>query len=164
MKQVFIILALAILFIAGIGILSQKLNNNQLNLNPTQNTNSKEVSVGNTKISVEIASTNETRQKGLGQRANLPQGSGMLFVFDQKDVIRSFWMKDMQFPLDFIWIKDAKIVQIDKNIPVPSPGTDDSNLTIYTSNSPVDYVLEVNAGFCDKNNIKEGDSLDLSNI
>lgn len=166
MKQVFIFLGLAILFIAGVGIFFQKANKNQLNinLNQKQNQESKEITVGNTRLTVEIADTNEKRLKGLGQRGSLQENSGMLFVFDQKNTIRSFWMKDMGFPLDFVWIKNGKVSQIDKNVPFPPPGTDDSKLTIYTSNLPVDYVLEVNAGFCDKNEIKVDDIVDLSKI
>ena len=161
MKKVFIYIALTALFIVWISILTNnfkvsKNNSNQVNPSLPQ------IKVGMTNITVELAMTQEARQKGLSGRDSLDANSGMLFTFDQTNTVRSFWMKDMKFPLDFIWIKDGKVVQIDKNISVPAAGTEDSKLTIYTSQMPIDYVLEVNAGFSDKNNIKTGDPVDLS--
>jgi uncharacterized membrane protein (UPF0127 family) len=71
-------------------------------------------------------------------------------------------MKDMRFAIDIIWIDDEKIVQIDKAIQPPEEGTPDEELILYTVNQPIDYVLEVNAGFVEKNNIEKGDPVDLS--
>ena len=88
----------------------------------------------------------------------------MLFVFDNKQITPVFWMKDMQIPLDIIWIGSGKIVKIDENVPAPVAGTPDTKLTNYSSGSPIDYVLEVNSGFSGKNKIKAGDSVDLSGI
>ena len=63
----------------------------------------------------------------------------------------------MLIPLDIIWIGNGKIVKIDENVPAPVAGTSDSKLLNYSPGSPIDYVLEVNAGFSDKNNFKVGD-------
>ena len=153
MKQVLWALLGVAVFIAGVGFLTQRLQNK------------KEISVGSTKIQAEIASTESQRQKGLGGRRTLGENSGMLFVFDaKKDVFPSFWMKDMFISIDIIWINDGKVTKIDKNIEPPSAGTSDSQLKLYRPDSPIDYVLEVAAGFSDKNNIKTGDSVDLSAI
>ena len=84
----------------------------------------------------------------------------MLFVFETKNVTPSFWMKDMQIPLDLIWIKDGKIVKIDKNAPVEKD-VPDNKLKIYSAGSPIDYVLEVNAGYSEKNIIGEGSSVEV---
>lgn len=78
----------------------------------------------------------------------------MLFVFAEKD-IKSFWMKDMNFPLDIIWLNGEKIVKISHNL--PPEGRQPTNT--YSSGVPVDYVLEVPAGFCDTNKIKEGNTV-----
>jgi uncharacterized membrane protein (UPF0127 family) len=86
----------------------------------------------------------------------------MLFVFENKDVIPGFWMKDMKFSIDIIWINDGKIAQITKELPTPEPGTPDRNLPIYTPEGGIDYVLEVPAGFSDKNDILVGSVVDLS--
>jgi uncharacterized membrane protein (UPF0127 family) len=121
----------------------------------------KTLKVANVALNIEIADTEEKRQKGLGGRKSLAEGSGMLFVFPQKQVFPSFWMKGMLIPLDMIWINKGFVVKIDKNVPAPAAETPDSKLPFYRPNSAVDYVLEVNAGFSDKNGIKIGDSVDL---
>ena len=119
----------------------------------------KGIKIGNINVLVQLANTNETRAKGLGEVMSLPANQGMLFVFSSKDIVPSFWMKGMKIPLDLIWINDDKVIEIDANVPVPSPNTADSQLPVYTPSQPVDYVLEVNAGFAAKNGIKVGDGL-----
>ena len=100
---------------------------------------------------VEIVKTLEERNKGLMFKKNLAPDEGMLFVFD-KEGYYSFWMKDMNFPIDIIWIgEDLKIVYIEKNV---SP---DSYPTTFISKENARYVLEVISGFSEKNNLKEGD-------
>lgn len=113
-----------------------------------------------TKINIEIAESNEAKKKGLGGRQSLATDSGMLFVFSKPDRYR-FWMKGLSFPLDFIWISGDKIVDIFLNAKAPEVGLADNALTIYTSNQPVDKVLEVNAGFARGNNIQIGDLIQL---
>ena len=115
------------------------------------------IKIEDKEVKVEIAKTPEERQKGLGGRTSLDQDSGMLFVFNTK-VKPSFWMKDTKISLDFIWIRDGKIVGIDKNVQ-PQPNASDSELKLYPAPEPVDFVLEVNGGFSDKNGIKVGQSL-----
>ena len=73
-------------------------------------------------------------------------------------------MKERLFPLDFIWIKDGEIVQIDENIPAPAPGTPDNELNFISPKESVNYVLEVNAGFVEKNGIEVGDEVVISAI
>lgn len=115
-------------------------------------------------IKVIVADSENERKKGLSVKSSLSENEGMLFIFDKKDVTPSFWMKDVRFSIDIIWINDGKIVQIDKNVQPPSLSIKDSDLPVYKPKEPIDYVLEVNAGFSDKNNIKAGDAVDLSNI
>lgn len=116
-----------------------------------------EVLVGSTRINVEIADTKDKRAKGLGGRQSLASDSGMLFIFEGVDR-RQFWMKDVSFALDFIWIREDKIVDVTENVP-PQPGVADKDLTIYQSNEPVDKILEVNGGFVRVNNVKIGDNI-----
>ncbi len=124
----------------------------------------KTITLGEKSINVEVADTESERSLGLGKRESLGENTGMLFVFEDKDVLRTFWMKDMAIPLDIIWINDDKVVKIDKNVPAPPANTSDENLTQYKAPSPIDYVLEVNAGFSDKNDTKAGDTVDLIKI
>jgi len=156
MKQIFWPLLGVAVFIAAVGFLTQRLQNNKVQ--------SKEISIGSVKIQVEIANSESLRQKGLGGRKSLAENSGMLFVFDQKDIFPGFWMKDMLISIDIIWINDGTVAKIDKNIEPPAPGTVDSQLKLYRPDTPIDYVLEVRAGFSDKNSIGIGDSVDLSAI
>src|SRR3990167_3839192 len=73
--------------------------------------------INNHKIYIEIADTSEKRAQGLSNRDSLPEDHGMLFIFDtyQKS---AFWMKDMRFPIDIIWIRDDIIVDITKNVSI----------------------------------------------
>ena len=67
-------------------------------------------------------------------------------------------MREMLIPLDIIWIDSGKIVRIDKGL--EPEGKDFSKF--YPSKSPVDMVLEVNAGISDKLGFKPGDNVDIS--
>ena len=87
----------------------------------------------------------------------------MLFVFDKK-TIPTFWMKEMNFDIDIVWITEGKIVGIEKNAHAYPAGTSDSELPKYWPSAPVNYVLEVNAGYCEKYNIEEGNEVNLPTI
>jgi len=104
---------------------------------------------------LEVADTPELRTQGLSGREKLSQGSGMLFIFDNMNLY-GFWMKDMKFSLDIMWLDaDKKIVYIEKNL------SSDTYPTIFTPASPAQYVLEVPAGFVDNSNVSLGDFLDI---
>lgn len=118
----------------------------------------KRLTIGQNTLNVEVANTPTNRSKGLGGRDSLAQDSGMLFVFSQKNSYQ-FWMKGMRFPLDIIFISDNKIVDIIKNVPIPTPSTPDQKLPRYSSSTPFDQVLEVNAGFVDAHNNQIGDTI-----
>lgn len=157
-KQLFLPLAAVAVFIFLVGTLvksPEKLGFKvQSSPSPEQN---QKLTIGSKTIDIEIANTPELRNKGLSGRTSLDESSGMLFVFDTQDVSPIFWMKDMLIPLDIIWIDDDKVVSINKNVQAPKAGTLDRDLEKYTPPTNVDYVLEVTAGFSDKNNIKIGD-------
>lgn len=105
-------------------------------------------------IKAEVADSFWETTKGLGGRDFLPEEEGMLFVFPE-DSKKSFWMKGMKFSLDIIWINDGKIIDINKNAPF------DDQKKVYYPDAVIDYVLEVNAGFSDKNNIEVGDTFEV---
>lgn len=114
----------------------------------------KTVKINGREITVEIADTPELQFKGLSGRKNLCAGCGMLFVFNDKKE-RTFVMREMNFPLDIIFIDGNKIVKIEGGL--EPEGVNPKN--IYKSGAPVDYVLEVNGGFTDKYKIEEGGKL-----
>ncbi|MEX1061615.1 MAG: DUF192 domain-containing protein [Patescibacteria group bacterium] len=111
--------------------------------------------IGSTRVNLEIANTAQTRRDGLGGRGELKEGWGMFFVFEEPDRY-PFWMKDVSFPLDIVWIsEDWQISGVEQNV-LPS-----SYPTTFRSTRPVLYVLEVNAGFVKDNQIEVGSFVKL---
>ncbi len=117
----------------------------------------KDFKIGDVEIKVEIADDSSKRQKGLGGRENLAENTGMLFIFE-KPLRPQFWMKNVKFPLDIIWIKNNVVVDIIKNAAIPGSGASDDTLPRYVPNQEIDMALEVNAGFVDSKGIKNGDT------
>lgn len=158
LKQVFLPIIAVAGFIVLVGLLTQgKLSFLIPTTSPTPISNTKIIKIDNKEINVEVAKTTEERSKGLSNREKLYDNSGMIFVF-AKDSKPTFWMKNTKIALDIIWINDNKIVGIEKNVQ-PEPEKSDSELNKYAPSSSIDYVLEVNGGFSDKNGIKVGQSL-----
>ncbi|NLA08400.1 MAG: DUF192 domain-containing protein [Parcubacteria group bacterium] len=109
----------------------------------------------NIKIEAQLAQTILQQTKGLMNVKNLPENQGMLFVFLDESR-KSFWMKNTYIPLDLIFIsRDKKIVEIKENF----EPCQQKNCPSYTSQKKAKYVLEVNGGFCQKHQIKEGDEV-----
>ncbi len=108
------------------------------------------VTLGGAKVKAEVVSSPEKVFRGLGQRPALSEGEGMLFVMPAKE-IQIFCMRGMQFPLDFVWITSGRVAGLDRDIAADYPGE-------IASPVPVDFVLEVPAGFCDRHGIKVGDA------
>ncbi len=123
---------------------------------PNQTLPSGEISIGDNVFAVEMATTTTEQTRGLSFRTSLAEGTGMLFTFNPG--VQTFWMKDMNFSIDIIWIADGKVVGFAEDAK-PQPGTPLWGLTIYTSPDGVDRVLEVNANTVTKDNIKIGDSV-----
>jgi len=117
------------------------------------------VSVAGLTIDAEVACTPEQRGLGLGFREAIGHGEGMLFVYDDAN-LASFWMRGMQFPLDFIWIDaERTVVDLTLDVPPPEPGTADEDLPRYVPAAPVRYVLEVNAGVVREGSVAIGDAV-----
>lgn len=110
------------------------------------------VSIGGQRVGVEIADTPAKQALGLGERDALPWDRGMLFPYDRPG-FHAFWMKGMRFSIDIVWILDGRIVRIDANVPF-EPG---SNGPTLRSDSLVDAVLEVPAGYATGHGWKVGD-------
>ncbi|MGI0069973.1 MAG: DUF192 domain-containing protein [Nitrosopumilaceae archaeon] len=104
--------------------------------------------LGNVTLSIEIADTPATMEKGLMFHAPLSFNQGMLFVFNPPQ-IAAMWMKNMQFPIDMIWFDgNGTILHAEKSLP-PCTGPD-SSCAVYDGNSQqTSYVLEVASGFVD---------------
>lgn len=98
---------------------------------------------------VEIADTREKYIQGLSGRDSLDENKGMLFLFDKPDTY-GFWMKDMKFPIDIIWISGDKVIYVLSEV------RPDSYPNLFKPPIPADKVLEINAGLSKKFGIIEG--------
>lgn len=107
------------------------------------------------RVAVDVVDTPFLRARGLSGRPGLGPEEGMLFLFDTVR-IQSFWMKDMRFPIDILWIRDGRIVGISPNVPVPRRP---SELPQYPSPVPCDVVLEVRAGAAHRWGLLLGDAV-----
>ena len=107
-------------------------------------------------VRAEIAAKEEERNWGFMQRKNIPEGTGMLFVFEKEQVL-NFWMKNTPTPLSIAYI-DKKGIITDLHDMTPF------SLASVTSTRSVCYALEVPQGWYEKNNIKAGDKLLLSSM
>lgn len=114
-----------------------------------------EVVINQKVFSVSIMDTTIGRQNGLSGKNPLLSDQGMLFIFEKEDFY-GFWMKDMLFSIDMIWIDaNLKIVHIESNV---SPQTYPK---VFRPTSKSLYVLEILAGQSEINNIKIGDSVKI---
>lgn len=104
-------------------------------------------------VNAEIAKSDEERNHGFMERKVIPDGTGMIFVYD-KDLIMSFWMKNTPHPLSIAYIDSKGII---RNIYDMTP----FSLSPILSTVSVRYALEVPQGWYDKNNIKPGDRISL---
>ena len=119
-------------------------------LNKKDTSSYKKIIIGNVVVKAEIAALLTEKQKGLSSRNFMRKNSGMLFIFSQPDFY-PFWMKDMKFPIDIIWLdENLQIINIEKNI------TPDTFPKKFMPQLPAKYVLEVNGGWSDKNEVKKG--------
>ncbi|HSW99950.1 MAG TPA: DUF192 domain-containing protein [Patescibacteria group bacterium] len=109
--------------------------------------------IGTHAYRLEVADTMSTRELGLGNRPSLPTDQGMLFSFSHESV-QCFWMKDMQFPLDIIWLDRGKrVVHIAHDV---TPASYPRN---YCPSNPAQYVIELNAGQASRATVQKGQAL-----
>lgn len=111
----------------------------------------KTISVAGSPLVVEVVRTPEERAQGLSGREKIPR-DGMLFIFDHPGRY-GFWMKDMRFPIDIIWIKNGAVVDIAPNVPFPAT---DGELPVYHPRAEADAVLEVAAGWSERVGLQIG--------
>lgn len=120
----------------------------------------KSIVVGSNVFEIEIADTQEKRQKGLSGRESLEKNTGMLFIFEKQNTRPPFWMKGMLVPIDIVWIDNDKVVQLNTEVPQET-GKEEKQLRQYMANQPIDYVLELPAGTVKETKIRVGDRVEL---
>lgn len=105
-------------------------------------------------IDIELAANDEKRTQGLMWRQKMEEHQGMLFVMEQQ-AMQSFWMLNTYIPLDIIFVNEQRqIVTVRRN-------TKPQSLDPVTSDQPALYVVEVNAGYCQKHGISVGDKIEF---
>ncbi|HYF05460.1 MAG TPA: DUF192 domain-containing protein [Patescibacteria group bacterium] len=150
-----ILLILAVILVITAGLFAKKLARDPHTANnPTPCSFPVRITVGNASVDALYGATQAEREQGLSRKTS---GESMLFDFRNESNKRpTFWMKDMNYNLDAIWIDKEKIVQIDRDIPKPS-GTSPTP-TIFRPTMDIEFILEVPAGFAEKYSIKVGDN------
>lgn len=106
-----------------------------------------EIHIAGKTIMVEIADTETKRTQGLSGRESLRENEGMLFVFPEPDY-HGFWMKDMQFPIDIVWLdENLRVISVTERI---APETFPE---VFYPPKPIQFVLEVPAGVVSQKNL-----------
>jgi len=118
------------------------------------------VTIDNHSFNVFIAASEQERIDGLSKTKSLALNQGMIFLFDKSDYY-SFWMKNMKFPIDIIFINNDQVVTIQSNAQIVKA---QENPTIYASTAPANKVLEIQVGLSKKYNFKNGDKVTYENL
>ncbi len=118
------------------------------------------ITLGEKTLSVEVVNSPESMTLGLSGRDTIG-ADGMLFIFPQRGIPR-FWMKDMRFDLDMVWIDGNRVIDISKNVPKPAENV--VLLPKYSPKSPASLVLEIPAGKVEEWGIVEGARFSFSQL
>jgi hypothetical protein len=118
------------------------------------------ITMPNGAIVAEVVDTKASRELGLSGRTSMRDNEGMLFVFDYPGQY-GFWMKDMNFPLDIIWIsQNGYVVYIEQNMTPESYLENPPKTAI--NNAQANYVLEMNAGMTEQYGLFLGSRVTIS--
>lgn len=147
-----------VVFIIVLGILSVVLysfEHRPVHTIPVEKINLTQLTLASTTISVEIVRTPAERDRGLSGRLSLAPDRGMLFLFDHPDTY-GFWMPEMQFPIDIIWLNgNWQIVDIAHAV------APESYPHVFVPKAPATFVLEVVAGLSERSGWQEGDQFTI---
>ncbi len=111
--------------------------------------------LGGVELFLKVADTEDLRAQGLSGSKPLFLNEGMLFVFPQEGLY-GFWMKDMLFSIDILWLDSSyRIVDVKENA---TPGSYPES---FVSSVKARYVLELSAGFFEAHKLKKGDRVEF---
>jgi len=117
------------------------------------------VTIDRYNISAFVADTDDKRSKGLSGVENMFENQGMLFIFNYPSK-QGFWMKEMMFPLDIIWLdSNNSVIHIEKKL---QPCMSVLFCSVYSPSSDAKYVLETISGFTDLHSVNEGDKIKIN--
>lgn len=119
------------------------------------------VKIGNKEYFLDVARTDEEKRKGLAKFENIKDNEGMIFIFDTPGRY-SFYMKDMKFNIDIIFLdQNKKVVDLFKNVQFKDY-KNPYDYEVYKPNYDSKFVIELKAGEIDRSGIKPGDKIDFS--
>lgn len=147
----FIFLGFLVFFILLIFIVGRQ------NWQAQNNSEKASINFNNQIINAEVARSPYQLYSGLSNRESICVDCGMLFIFPDFDE-RSFVMRDMNFPLDIIFIAKGRVIKIFADLPPEGANPQ----KVYTSDAPVDEVLEINAGRASAWGLQVGDNLSIN--
>ena len=153
-KQIVIALLGFTLAVTGIAMI-RAVKSSQLSV--VQDHQLLELQVGKQTLTVEVANSPSSITQGLSGRLEIGS-DGLLFIFDQPRTPQ-FWMREMRFDLDLVWIAGGKIVGLTENVPRPLPNIDLAELPRYSPDQPAEMVLEVTAGTVQEKAWKVGEAV-----
>jgi len=110
-------------------------------------------------LNVEIVDRADSITLGLGNRDEIGS-DGMLFVLPDRQIV-TFWMYQMRFPLDIVWIDQDQVIGLTSNVPAPDPQQTPQRLPTYPSPGKVTHVLEIAAGRAAQLGLSERDQVSI---
>ena len=108
------------------------------------------VTIRGATIRAQLAETPEERARGLSGRPSLAPDRGILFLFEEAG-FPGFWMPDMHFDLDLVWIRDGRVVEVSEFVSRRQPER------THRPREAADTVLEVLAGTASRHGWRRGD-------
>lgn len=113
------------------------------------------VEVAGSALNTTVAVAPTTLMRGVAGLPGLAEDQGMLFVFEEPREL-TFWMKDVSFPIDMIWVRGNQVIDVTANVPIAPPNTSDEQLPRYSPKEPADRVLEAAAGWAGRHQVTAG--------
>jgi len=156
MKKVLLLFALLLIIIGGLVLVQNYLKEGGVSFFKKTSI----ITINNQSFKVAVADSQRKWEIGLSETKSLQKDQGMIFLFDKSDYY-SFWMKNMKFPIDIIYINNDTIVTIKNNVQLIK---DKENPIIYSSTQPANKVLEIQAGLSEKYNFRKGDKVQYENL
>ena len=159
MKVRLILGIIVVIILVVLGVLFVNVANNNFHIPFITSRPKSTVTIDGHTFYVAVANTEKVKEIGLSNTTSLPQDQGMLFPFSSP-AFYAFWMRNMKFPIDIVYIANKKIVTIFPSVPAPKSAS--ASLPIYKPNQPADTVLEINAGLSNKYHFSVGDAVSTS--
>lgn len=157
MKKVLLAFAILLILIGGLVLVQNYQKNGRISIFKKTPV----ITIDAQSFKVTVAASQQEREIGLSKTKSISSNQGMIFLFDKPDFY-SFWMKNMQFPIDIIYINNDTIVTIKAN--AQSPKNNNENLIIYTPTEPANRVLEIQGGLSEKYKFKNGDKVTITGL